>query len=160
VISRWGSSGDVLPYVATGWELTRRGHSVTLVANPNYEATAREAGLSFIPVGTIADHEKLKADADVWERSRKSPEEIYADHYYPHLAGYYETVLGLCRTARTVLIAGEAGSMTAAEKLGAPFVHLACSPALGHFTRSRHDPVHPERLLPRWARWFAKTGKR
>ena len=160
VIARWGSSGDVLPSVAVGRELRRRGHSVTLVANPHFKAQATDAGLSFAAVGTLSDYEKLTTDPDVWERSRKSPEQIYTDHYYPHMAGYYETVRSLCQTAPSVVIGGEAGAATAAEKLSAPFVHILSAPALTHYTRSRYHRPHPERVLPTWATWFGRTGKR
>ena len=50
--------------------------------------------------------------------------------------------------------------MTAAEKLGVPFVYLACAPALSMVTQSRYDPTHPERVFPQWARWFAASGRR
>jgi UDP:flavonoid glycosyltransferase YjiC (YdhE family) len=41
VISSAGSVGDVLPHVAVGWELKRRGHTVTLVANASFERWAK-----------------------------------------------------------------------------------------------------------------------
>lgn len=158
VISRWGSPGDVLPYIAVGWALAGRGHDVTFVGSPHYEARAREAGLAFEAVGTLQDHERLMADADVWERSRKSPEQVFRDHYYPHLPQYFDAVMRLASRPRAVVVSGEAGGISAAERSGAPFVSIAVSPATSRFVGSRHDPPHPERVLPPWAAWVARSG--
>ncbi len=160
VISSAGSLGDVLPYVAIGAELRRRGHVVTLVANPTFERLATEAAIGFTPVGTLGDHQKFLADGDLWEPERKSLENARVDHYYPHLLDYYQAVLASSTCAQTVIVTGEVGGMTVAEKLGIPFVHIVCAPAISPYTRSRYDPPHPERLLPTWARWFAGTGRR
>jgi rhamnosyltransferase subunit B len=159
-ISRWGSSGDVLPYVALGWELQRRGHTVRVVANPHYETAVQSAGLSLVPVGTREDHGALQGDASMWDRSQKSVEQVYHDHYYPHLRSYYEAVAGTCDGTRMVIVGGEVASATFAEASGIPFVNVACSPGMSRFARSRHDPQHPERVLPSWARWFARSGRR
>jgi UDP:flavonoid glycosyltransferase YjiC (YdhE family) len=158
VISRWGSSGDVLPYVAVGWALAERGHHVTFAGNPYYEARVREAGLAFEAVGSVADQQALMADADVWDRSRKTPEHVYRDHYYSHVPAYFDAVSRILQEGPATVIGGEAGGAMAAERAGAPFVHIACSPGTSRFTVSRHDPPHPERVLPGWAAWIARSG--
>jgi rhamnosyltransferase subunit B len=161
VIARWGSAGDVLPYVAVGAELRRRGHAVSFVANPHYEGTVRNAGLDFHPVGTLADHERLMADPDVFGGRRKSAERVYEDHYYPVLDAYHDATAARLTAARggAVVIAGEVGGATAAECAGIPLVYIACSPAMSRYTQSRYDPVHPQRVLPTPARWIARTGR-
>jgi rhamnosyltransferase subunit B len=160
VISSAGSVGDVLPHVAVGWELKRRGHTVTLVANASFERWAREAGIGFAPAGTVDDHLKFLGDADFWEPGRKDLEQARAEHYYPHVFDFYRRVLESATPPRTVVISGEAGGMIAAEKLGVPLAHIACAPAISIFTQSQYDPSHPERLLPSWARWFAGDSRR
>ena len=160
VISIAGSIGDVLPHVAVGWELKRRGHTVTLVANASFERRAREAGLGFIAAGTEAEYERFLADAEFWEPGLKHIERARAEHYYPRLFDFYRAVLQNAASARTVIIGGEAGGMMAAEKLGVPLAHIACAPAISIFTQSQYDPSHPERLLPPWARWFAGDARR
>jgi UDP:flavonoid glycosyltransferase YjiC (YdhE family) len=151
--------GDVLPTIAIGWELKRRGHDVIFVGNPHYARRVIDAGLSFSPVGTIADHERLIGDADVFDRAKKSAHDVFAEHYFPHLDNYYETVNEMCQRTPSVVVGGELGSFTAAEKLGIPFAFVACSPVTSSI-ESTHDPHHPERTLPAWARWFAANGKR
>ena len=158
VISRWGTTGDVLPYIAVGSALTRRGHAVTFVGNPYYGERARQAGLAFLPLGAHADHDALMADAEIWDRRLKTPEQIYRDHYYRHLPAYFEVVSALCREGPLTVIGGEAGGAIAAEQAGATFVHIACSPGTSRYTPSRFDPSHPERVLPGWAAWLARSG--
>lgn len=158
VISRWGSHGDVLPYLAVGSVLSARGHDVTFVGNPQFEARAREAGLGFVAVGRQQDHDRLMADPDVWSRSRKSTDQVYQDHYYPHMASHFEAVMEHVTRPRAVVIAGELGGITAAERAGVPLVYMSVSPASSRFAVSRYDPPHPERVLPRWAARVARTG--
>lgn len=158
-MSAAGSIGDLLPYVAVGAELTRRGHAVTLVANAHFEPLARNAGLAFVAAATEADHQKFLADATLWEPSVTSLETARHRHYYPHLGTYCRAVLERC-TGRSAIVSSEAGGWLAAERLGIPFGYLACAPALSMFTQSRHDPAHPEQVLPAWARWFAADGRR
>jgi len=46
-----GSRGDVQPQLVLGEELSRRGHTVTLAASPNFRPWAESRGFGFIPVG-------------------------------------------------------------------------------------------------------------
>lgn len=158
-IPSWGSSGDVLPSIAIGWELRQRGYPVTFIGNPYYEAQVKMADLSFVPVGTRADHESLMTDADIFDRSKKTAEQFYAEHVFSHIEAFYETCMDIFDPGHSIVLRGEYGSYTAAEKLDIPFVAIACSPATGGY-RSKYDPIHPERMLPEWSGWFAKTGRR
>ena len=160
VIASWGAAGDVLPTIAIGWELTRRGHRVTFVGNPYFAARAAEAGLSFAPVGTVADHENLMADADVFDRATKSWQQIGAEHYFPHLEELYRTVVEACHPGPSVIVGWELASLAVAEKFGVPIAYVACSPWNCGWLWSKFDPPHPERTLPAWARWFAASGRR
>ncbi len=51
LLSTWGSSGDLHPFLALGAALRRRGHQVTLVGFPAWETKARAAGLDFVAAG-------------------------------------------------------------------------------------------------------------
>nr|WP_276081605.1 nucleotide disphospho-sugar-binding domain-containing protein [Methylobacterium sp. GC_Met_2] len=61
-----GTHGDVLPFIALGYELTKRGHGVSLAAPAPFEAMARRAGLAFEPLGTVADYEAVIRQPDLW----------------------------------------------------------------------------------------------
>ncbi|HET9652107.1 MAG TPA: nucleotide disphospho-sugar-binding domain-containing protein [Usitatibacter sp.] len=158
VVPRWGSAGDVVPAIAVGAELRRRGHDVTFVGNPHFAAMAAQAGLAFEAVGSRADHQRLMDDADIFGEPRKDPARLYADHYMDGVGAFYEAVAGRARHGAPVVVGGDLGSAFAAEKLGLPFFSIACSPASHPLTWSRFDPWHPERVLPRWAAWLARNG--
>jgi rhamnosyltransferase subunit B len=48
LLASWGSSGDLIPFLSLGAALRARGHGVTLVGNPEWEARAAAAGLRFV----------------------------------------------------------------------------------------------------------------
>ncbi len=51
VLAAYGSRGDVEPCAATGRELLRRGHDVTMAVPPNMVGFAESAGLTAVPYG-------------------------------------------------------------------------------------------------------------
>jgi rhamnosyltransferase subunit B len=159
VMSAFGTLGDVLPFVAVGRELRRRGHEVTLVANAAFERLAADVSINFVPTSPREDHERLLAAVDLWEPSRMPLEKARVQFYYPHMPSHYRGVEECCAAKDAVVVTGELGGMLAAEKMNIPLVYLACTPATSAVTRSKYDPAHPERLLPFWARWFARSGR-
>ncbi|MFP4354020.1 MAG: glycosyltransferase [Phycisphaerae bacterium] len=50
-----GSIGDVLPHLAIGRQLQRRGCDVTILANPAYRQLVGQAGLDCAPIGTAEE---------------------------------------------------------------------------------------------------------
>lgn len=160
LVSSWGSTGDVLPPIAIGWELKRRGHRVTFAGNPYFTRLVHDAGLEMLPVGSVADHEKLMADSELFDSVKRSRESVFAEHYYPQMPAYYRAAEQVAAAGPTILVGGEIGSVTAAERLGLPWVLVACSPGSNTIITSKRDPLHPQRMLPNWARWFARSGMR
>lgn len=65
-----GTHGDVLPFIALGAEMARRGHGVALAAPAPFEPLARRAGLPFQPLGTVADYEAMIRAPDLWHPRR------------------------------------------------------------------------------------------
>ena len=59
LVATAGSHGDVLPFIALGKELSRRGHELYFYANPAFAGLVAEAGLRFRPVGTIEAYASL-----------------------------------------------------------------------------------------------------
>lgn len=161
VFSRWGSPGDVIPYTVVARHLAQRGHQVIFLGNEHYAGLLADSAVRFVPVGTTDDYVRLQTDGDVFDRRRKSPEQIFEDHYYSHLEDFFQFTAAECRRdGGAVVVGGEVGSATAAERTGAPYVHMACSPATSPFLRSRYDPLRPERVLPPVLRWLARDGRR
>jgi UDP:flavonoid glycosyltransferase YjiC (YdhE family) len=51
LISSWGSYGDLHPFLALGRGLMARGHEVTLVGHPDWQAETETVGLRFVSTG-------------------------------------------------------------------------------------------------------------
>lgn len=151
IVPAWGTAGDVLPFVAVGAELEKRGHDVVLVSNPAFEQRAVEAKLSFVPVGTLAQYRELIEDSGLWDRERVV--RTLLDHYLPTTELFYRTVAGNHVPGRTVLFCtpGIHGARIAQERLGIPYVAGLITPSR---LKSRLDPAHPSRPFPRP---FART---
>lgn len=144
LISTAGSHGDVLPFVALGREFARRGHEVVLHANAYFEPLAAQAGLAFVPIGSVADYRALFGAP-----SADTPRQAFA-RIARHLASLWgEGWRALQRDA----VAGQTltigSSLMFAHRLlretdGVPCATLHLSPAV---FRSNERPA---RLLPRW----------
>lgn len=61
-----GSSGDVLPMVAVGAELRRRGHDVVVLTSPFFRREVEAAELTLEPMGTEDDYLAAARDPRLW----------------------------------------------------------------------------------------------
>jgi rhamnosyltransferase subunit B len=158
LVSAWGSTGDVLPPIAVGAALRRRGHEVSFVGNPVFERPAREAGLTMIPVGRAEDHRRMMDDVELFDSSKKSPLSIFDNYYFPQMRQFHAAADEAMRDGAQLLLGGELGSINAAEQHGLPWMMVACSPSSNPHVVSQRDPPHPEWMLPAWARPLARHG--
>lgn len=146
LIATAGSHGDVLPFVALGSELLRRGHEVLFYANPVFSDYVANAGLRFRPVST----------ADAYASLFNEAVDDNPDRAFRRVAREFETLGGEYYVAmKADLIPGETvaigGSLLFAPRLLAETdgitsitVHLAPS-----IVRSDRQPA---RLAARWIR--------
>lgn len=155
----WGSTGDILPSLAIGRELRRRGHAVDFAANPYFAPLAERAGLRFVAVGERAHHEAMIADADIFGPRRMEPHEVLLRHYCPRVVDYYRVAARAIAGGAQVLLGGEFGSAAAAQAAGVPWIRVAASPAGNSGINSPHDPPHPEWMPRRPLRWLARTPR-
>jgi len=132
VVSSFGSAGDLLPSLAVGAALRRRGHEVQLVANPFYASRARHAGLPLVPAGdrfdVFAAIERQPAYADAARAAR-----LLRDFVAPDTAAVYPVVGDLLRSAEVdVVVANDVafGALWAAAERGVPSVLVHATPAL------------------------------
>ena len=142
IATAWGVQGDVLPYIAVGSDLRKRGHDVTLISNPFFEARARAANLSFVPVGTAEQYQALVEDPGMWDR--RTYLNAGLKHVLPTVEAFYRAVVDTHRPGETTLLASRPGTWIAREKLDIPSVAFLLSPC----SLSRLDPMHPSRPLP------------
>jgi len=65
LLASWGSSGDLLPFLSLGRALQRRGHTVTLVGNPEWAERGAAAGLRVGPPPPPPPASPLEANPEI-----------------------------------------------------------------------------------------------
>ena len=146
-ILAFGTHGDVLPMLAIGVELSRRGHTVTLAASAQFAASATRVGLAFHPLCTEAEYERLISTPNLW-RPWRGVQTVFqaaaalAKPTYHWLAA--EQAAGASVVVASTL---SLGARVAQDKLGLPVVVVHVMPLL---MESRHAPPRlPGLPLPR-----------
>lgn len=66
ILAAYGSAGDVYPFLWLGRALQERGLRVILIAPAVFEQAALKCGLSFLPLGTAEDFERLAKSPGIW----------------------------------------------------------------------------------------------
>ncbi len=89
LISTAGSHGDVLPFIALGREFLARGHETVIYANPYFQKHVLDAGLAFVPIGTIDEYESLFG-----ELAERDPRKAFE-----RVAKHFAAIWGDCHTA-------------------------------------------------------------
>src|SRR5437868_4003127 len=159
-----GSHGDVLPFIALGRELHRRGHAPRIFTNGAFEHLARDAGLAFTATGAAEEFATHQNDPDTTD-----PMKGLALLAKAMMRGITQSYRLLCREhdPGNTIVVGSSLAWSArllCETHHAPgaVVHLAPSwlrsehvaPSLGPVGHLEHAP----RFVKRWA--FAAMDKR
>ncbi len=147
----FGSSGDVNPFVGLGAALRTRGHTVTLATNPYFEKLIRQAGLDFVPMGTVQDFTATLDHPDLWHPRRGLPL-VIRQGMIPLLRPSYELIRTRYQPGKTVVIASllALGARIAQEKLGVPLVTVHLQPTA--FPSLYQTPVYPQVDMSSWPR--------
>jgi rhamnosyltransferase subunit B len=61
-----GSAGDLHPFLAVARALVERGHEVHLLTQAPYEAAVRAEGVGFMPIASLAEHERTLRHPLLW----------------------------------------------------------------------------------------------
>lgn len=158
-----GSHGDVLPLLAIGSELSRRGHAVTLAAPAPFAAMAARAHLPFFALGSEEDYRTITAEPDLWRPW------CGAAAMFRHVSSLIEpTYHWLAENVRpddSVVLAStlSLGARVAQDKLGLDLATVHLMPML---VESRTDPPTlpglqlPEDLPPRLRHWIGRGADR
>lgn len=159
-----GSHGDVLPFIALGKELERRGHTPQLIANGAFEPLAREAGLAFTATGPAEELARYLNDPDATD-----PIKSLALLSKAVIAGIGPGYQALCQTfdpGRTLVVGSSVAWATRlfseTHKVRCTTVHLAptwfrsdyLAPSIGPIGHLERAP----RFVKRWA--FKAMDKR
>src|SRR5277367_4924587 len=68
LLTSWGSRGDLHPFLALGRGLRARGHEVTLVGHPEWQAETEIAGLRFVSTGETLREDFVREHPEVMSR--------------------------------------------------------------------------------------------
>lgn len=144
-----GSSGDVHPFVGLGRALKARGHRVTLITGAYFEPLVLQAGLDYVPLGTVEDFHRLIHNPDVWHRFRGF-RAVMEGGALPAVEPVFEAIAANYQPGCTVVAASSLafGSRLAQETLGVPTATLHLQPGI---IRSIVDPPALQGMfVPPW----------
>jgi len=155
ILTPFGSSGDVFPYLAIGRELRQRGHDVTLCAAVPFRGAAERAGLAFASGGSADDYDAITHHPDLWHPRRGM--RLILQLISEALRGHYATLTDLYEPGRTVLVGHPLALVTRTfeEKHRVPAASIHIAPGV---IRSEHmAPVfEPGYDLTRFPRWYKR----
>ncbi|QEG37146.1 glycosyltransferase [Bythopirellula goksoeyrii] len=138
LISALGSYGDVFPMVGLGSALRSRGHQVTLVTNPHFQAIVESVGLEFLPVGTTEEYDELTRHPDLWH-PMKGPILVVGKSFSKSLRELYDIIAANTKAGETILVAHclDLASRIHHDKFGTPLASVHFAPiALRSFHQS------------------------
>lgn len=130
VLPTIGSAGDVLPVIGLGIALKARGHRVTVLTSPYFQAMIAQAGLELAPVGTVDDFRRGLENPDLWHPV-KGFQTIAREAVLPSMRIMYD-YLSTLDPRKTILAASgmSFGARLAQEKLGFRLVTVHLQPTL------------------------------
>ncbi|HSZ57064.1 MAG TPA: nucleotide disphospho-sugar-binding domain-containing protein [Tepidisphaeraceae bacterium] len=149
ILTSLGTDGDIIPYVALGACLRRRGHRVTLVVAEDF-CDGGEFDLEFIPLCSRGENHELLSHPDFWHPLKGA--QVGARWGVKRLVPQYELFAELSGSADAVLIASPAllAARVVHDKLGTPIATPILQPWM--IKSSIAPPAMPAGLtLPRWA---------
>jgi rhamnosyltransferase subunit B len=155
ILTPFGSSGDVFPYLAIGRRLAGRGHDVTVVAAEPFRDAAERAGLSFASGGSADEYDAITHHPDLWHPRRGM--RLVLQLISESLRDHYATLSDLYEPGRTVLVGHPLALVTRTfeEKHRAPAATIHIAPGV---IRSEHvAPVfQPGYDLSRAPHWYKR----
>jgi len=159
-----GSGGDVHPFLAIGQELQRLGHHVGVMTNPRFQPQIGQAGLEFIPLGTVEglelaggrlQHQKSTA---AWQVALEWTARISAEavDYLEQRRLRYPTLFVGSPLSFGMRLVAERYSLPMATLILSPYVLRSCqdSPCMPPLWLGRGVPA-PLKALQYWVadRW-------
>jgi rhamnosyltransferase subunit B len=146
-----GSSGDVHPFIALGRAMKQRGHRVTVLSNPLFQALVESQGLDFLPLGKLDQAQVAIGNPDVWHLRKGFA--IIAGVIVPAIAETYRHIEQHADANTVVAFSTLAfGGRVAQEKLGVPSasVHLQPSVIRTYADQGMLGNVRLSATHPRW----------
>ncbi len=104
LISCVGSAGDLLPFLAIGRALAQHGVEVEVMASPVFAARVADAGLGFLPFGTLEDYERIVQRSELWDPRRGFA--LMWQEMAPQLAAAHDALVARIVPGQTLLVGG------------------------------------------------------
>jgi len=157
VLTNFGSTGSVYPFISLAIELKRNGHEAIVALSPYFSDWVKHFELNFAPIGP--DLRKIQYDINEAMQDMPESEDWIRDLFaplFPALPQMFEELRDACRGA-DVLISGpwQPASMMIHELTGIPFVtvqnaHFGGSgtPAFQRASASLINPFRRKHGLP------------
>jgi rhamnosyltransferase subunit B len=146
-----GSSGDVHPFIALGRAMQQRGHRVTVLTNPLFQALIESQGLEFLALGKLEAAQVAIGNPDVWHLRKGFA--IIASVIVPAIAETYRYIEQRADSNTVVAFSTLAfGGRVAQEKLGVPSasVHLQPSIIRTYADQGMLGNIRLSAAHPRW----------
>jgi len=136
VLTSFGSTGDIQPFLALALEFLRHGHEPVLALSPNFVPRARQLGIECVPLGPELDPALIRGVGTALVRVNDPAEQVrhFIDAVIPPASRMFRELLALCRAADALVSSPfQIVSRMVSDKLGLPFVsvHLSQFGALG-----------------------------
>ena len=155
LMTAFGSYGDVHPIAGLGGALVRRGHEVSIIANPQFQSVIEAVGATYVELGTLEDYQVFADNPDVWHPIR-GPMLAMKLCIVKYLRATYALIESHYRPSETVLVAHglDFASRIFQEKHNAPMANAVLQPLM---FRSAHESPRLGKLIlapwvPRWLR--------
>lgn len=156
LIYAMGSAGDVHPFVGVGRALQARGHEIFVITSAFFEDLVVRAGLGFLPLGSVADFERVQGDPHLWH-PRKALASVIKNAVEPAYEMILDAAKELNLPDKTLILASSLAwaAMTVRELLGIPVITVHLAPSL--FVSTHRQPVLHGAPVPQSAPRFMKS---
>ncbi len=140
LLTTWGSRGDFHPFLSLALELQKRGHQVTLGANPYWQEESQKAGIRFIPTESYVSPEVIFDYPEILSHQKMglTALNLFVKQFFaPQLDLSVELLLREVEN-QDLLIAHHfvLAAPVVAQKTGIPFVTVTLAPGV---IRSRYS---------------------
>ena len=125
-----GTTGDMLPFIALSLEMRRRGHDVTMMANPYFRGLINSHGIELVPIGSEEEHIRTYESPDIWKPFECA--RTLGRHMAESLEPQYNAIKERHVPGDTLLVASGAvfGARCAHDDLGIPLATIVLQPAV------------------------------
>jgi len=151
ILTPFGSSGDVFPYLAIGRELRQRGHDVIVCAAGPFRDAAERAGLAFVSGGSADDYDAITHHPDLWHPRRGM--RLVLHLLSEALRDHYATLSDLYEPGRTILVGHPLALVTRTfeekHRVPAASIHIAPGVIRSEFVAPVFEPGYELSRAPR-----------